>query len=56
MPWDPTVESLVVAIHAALTPSSPTGEIVYFEGFFTNEEGHRKRPAAHSSTTAPVAR
>jgi len=40
MPWDPTVESLVVAIHAALTPSSPTGEIVYFEGFFTDEEGH----------------
>ena len=39
MPWDPTVESVVVPIHAALTPSSPTGEIVYFEGFFTVEAG-----------------
>ena len=40
MPWDPIVESLVVAIHAALTPSSRTGEIVYFEGFFTDDSGH----------------
>jgi hypothetical protein len=43
MPWDPTVESEIVAIHAALVPSSPTGEIVYFEGFFGVEAGRSFR-------------
>jgi len=39
MPWDPVVESSIVAIHAALVPGSPTGQIVYFEGFFGQEAG-----------------
>jgi hypothetical protein len=43
MPWDPTIESEIVAIHAALTPTSPTGSIIYFEGFFTEEAGRSCR-------------
>jgi hypothetical protein len=30
-------------MHAAMTPSSPTGEIIYFEGFFTSEAGRSFR-------------
>jgi hypothetical protein len=43
MPWDPpnAQNSMVVAIHAALVPSKPTGEIVYFAGFFGEDEAGR---------------
>jgi hypothetical protein len=39
MPWDSVVESSIVAIHAALVPGTPSGQIVYFEGFFGSEAG-----------------
>lgn len=39
MPWNPVVESSIVAIHAALVPGTPTGQIVYFEGFFGDQAG-----------------
>lgn len=49
MPWDPpnVQNSGVVAIHAALLPSSPTGEIVYFAGFFS-ESADGKTEAGRS--------
>ncbi|WP_300038900.1 galactose oxidase early set domain-containing protein [uncultured Roseobacter sp.] len=39
MPWDPLVETDIVAIHAALVPTTPTGENVFFEGFFGEQRG-----------------
>jgi galactose oxidase-like protein len=39
MSWDPPIETDIVPIHAALVPSSPTGEIVFFEGFFGGRQG-----------------
>jgi hypothetical protein len=39
MSWDSPIETEIVPIHAALVPSSPTGEIVFFEGFFGNRRG-----------------
>ncbi|MGC3939639.1 galactose oxidase-like domain-containing protein [Roseobacter sp. EG26] len=39
MSWDQVLESEIVAIHAALVPGRPEGEIIYFEGFFGNEAG-----------------
>ncbi|MEM7059544.1 MAG: galactose oxidase early set domain-containing protein [Pseudomonadota bacterium] len=39
MPWDPIVDTEIVPIHAALVPTTPTGEVVFFEGFFGNQRG-----------------
>jgi hypothetical protein len=46
--------SQIVAIHAALVPSKPTGEIVYFAGFFGGEEGRSRLYDCQTGSTEPI--
>jgi hypothetical protein len=46
--------SELVAIHAALVPSIPTGEIIYFEGFFGSQAGRSRRYDCATGTTAEI--
>lgn len=46
--------SEIVAIHAALVPSTPTGEIVYFAGFFGGEKGRSRRYDCKTAQTFEI--
>jgi Galactose oxidase-like, Early set domain len=46
--------SVITAIHAALVPSVPTGEIVYFAGFFGSELGRSMRYDCETGTVSPI--
>jgi hypothetical protein len=47
-------DSRIVAIHAALVPSKPTGEIIYFAGFFGGEEGRSRLYDCQDGTTEAI--